>query len=127
MEYRQTRPRLFASASSSRACDSVTVRVYQRPHVYPPQAPLWLTGMGIVGCRNDNQVYVGIVKQMFGSETTVTVGQSAFTFVSSLWRLPPVPARACPQSGAHGRFARITIPNQPNTDVVAHVIALIEV
>ena len=79
--------------------------------------------MGIVGCRNDNQVYVGIVKQMLrlrDNRNRWPVG-FYFCFITAGDYRQFQPGRARNQGRMEG-FARITLPNQPNTDVVAHVI-----
>lgn len=105
MEYRQHTPQAFASASSSRACDSVTVKGLSTTTCLPASSAALANGKWVsLGVGMTIRSMLGSLNRCFGSETTVTVGQSAFTLFHHCWRLPPVPARACPQSGAHGRF-----------------------
>lgn len=105
MEYRQHTPGLFASASSSRACDSVTVKGLSTTTCLPASSAALANGKWVsLGVGMTIRSMLGSLNRCFGSETTVTVGQSAFTFVSSLLEITASSSPACPQSGAHGRF-----------------------
>ena len=77
--------RVFASASSSRACDSVTVKGLSTTTCLPASSAALANGKWVsLGVGMTIRSMLGSLNRCFGSETTVTVGQSAFTFVSSL-------------------------------------------
>ncbi len=64
--------------------------------------------MGIVGCRNDNQVYVGIVKQDASAQRQPQqAGQSALLYFIAAGDYRQLQPGACPQSGRMEGFARI--------------------
>ncbi len=80
-----TRPRLRASASSSRACDSVTVKGLSTTTCLPASSAAFANGKCVsLGVGITIRSIFGSLKRCFGSATTATVGQSAFTFASSL-------------------------------------------